>query len=185
LLHAFRRNADGATAVEFAFLAPVFFGMLGMLFETGVMMFVEYSLQASVQEAARTVRTGQAYAGKWTRADFKKEVCSISKIVIDCDNKVVVHMEAAANFATLASDVPDYLSIGPKLAPTDPPPPYECGLPNEMVALIATYDWEFSMLGMSAFANLSGTSTRRLVAFAMFKNEPFPSVAGNGCVSGA
>ena len=56
----FQKDDTGATAVEFAMVGPLFFLMLGVTLETGVMMFSEYVLQTSVQEAARIVRTGQA-----------------------------------------------------------------------------------------------------------------------------
>jgi Flp pilus assembly protein TadG len=177
---SFRRNSNGATAVEFAMLAPVFFCLLGLLFETGVMMFTEYTIQTSVQEAARLVRTGQAQSEGLTASAFKAKVCNIAKLVIDCENKVTVHMEAATDFATLAASVPDYLTIGPKLTEEDPPPPFDCGDPSQPVALIATYDWTFTMLGMRFFSNMPRNETRRLAAFAMFKNEPFPAVTG-GC----
>ena len=59
----FRRSDSGATAVEFAIVAFPFFALLGVIIETGSMMFTEFGLQSAVQEAARQARTGQAQTG--------------------------------------------------------------------------------------------------------------------------
>uniref|UniRef100_UPI00112F141F TadE/TadG family type IV pilus assembly protein n=1 Tax=Escherichia coli TaxID=562 RepID=UPI00112F141F len=58
-LARWRRSESGATAVEFALVAGPFFYVLGCICETGLMLFTEYVIQNSVQEAARLVRTGQ------------------------------------------------------------------------------------------------------------------------------
>lgn len=49
----FLRNTRGVTAVEFAMVAPVFFFAMGAVVETGLMLYSEYVLQSSVQEAAQ------------------------------------------------------------------------------------------------------------------------------------
>ena len=59
-LRRFKTSEGGATAVEFALVAFPFISLLGITMETGLLMFTEYTLQASVQDAARLIRTGQA-----------------------------------------------------------------------------------------------------------------------------
>lgn len=178
----YRKNESGVTVIEFAFLAPLFFLILFVMIETGLMLFTEYVLQTSVQEAARAVRTGQAQEQKWSANQFKERVCRLAKGIINCESKVTVYMNAEANFTTLAAGSPGYTSVGKKVDGTTDPMPFDCGLPNEAVSLIATYDWEFATpLFMHYFGNINGGDARRLVGFAMFKNEPFPAVAGNVC----
>ena len=48
------RSRSGSAAVEFAFIAPVFFMFLFGIFEGGIMFFG----QAAVQDAARLIRAG-------------------------------------------------------------------------------------------------------------------------------
>jgi Flp pilus assembly protein TadG len=178
----FIRDEKAATAVEFAMVAPLFFLMLGVVLETGLMMFTEYVLQTSVQEAARLVRTGQAQEQKMTAARFKDEVCDLAGIIIDCKSDVTVYMRADTNFTTLTANVPSFLSIGPGDDGTPGAGMNDCGAPSESVALIATYDWDFSIpYFMSFLGNRKSDSSRRMAGFAMFKNEPFPAVAGNVC----
>lgn len=53
ILRRLRRDQDGATLLEFAFVAPVFVLMLMGLFEFGFQVYARSVLQGAVQEAAR------------------------------------------------------------------------------------------------------------------------------------
>jgi Flp pilus assembly pilin Flp len=50
----FLRNNRGVAAVEFALIAPVFIGMLLVVFEFGFAFYAKAVLQGAVEEAART-----------------------------------------------------------------------------------------------------------------------------------
>ncbi len=178
----FARDENAATAVEFAMVAPLFFLMLGVVLETGLMMFTEHVMQTSVQEAARIVRTGQAQEQGMSVGAFKDEICELAGIIIDCQSRVTVYMRADTNFTALAANVPSYMNVGPAEDATPGPASYDCGGPNETVALIATYDWDFVIpYFMNFLGNRNSDATRRLAGFAMFKNEPFPAPTGTGC----
>lgn len=175
------RDDSGATAVEFAMVAPVFFLMVGVIMETGLMLFTEYALQTSVQEAARVVRTGQAQTAGLNLAQFKVKLCDIAGTLIDCKNKVNVYMTSSATgLQTLNSSMPSYLNVGTKDDGTPNPTSFNCGGPGNPVGLIATYDWEFAIpYFMSFFGNHAGDTKRRMAGVAIFKNEPFPSSASS------
>lgn len=172
----YRKDSSGATAVEFAMIAPLFFLTLGVILETGLMLFTEYVMQTSVQEASRLVRTGQAQNGQYAAADFKGKICRLAGVIINC-NKVTVYMASATDFSTLKSTMPSYLGVGKKADGTPGPASYNCGAPSAAVGMIATYDWDFNIpYFMSFMSNMAGnTTTRRLAGIMMFKNEPFPS----------
>ena len=53
-LGKFLRNDQGVSAVEFALIAPVFFGILLVAFEFGFAFYARAILQGAVEEAART-----------------------------------------------------------------------------------------------------------------------------------
>jgi Flp pilus assembly protein TadG len=178
---SYRSDDKGATAVEFAMVAPLFFTMLGVTLETGVMMFSEYVLQTSVQEAARIVRTGQAHDQKLSAATFKNKICDLAGLIMDCNGKVTVHLSAQTNFATLSNLTPSYLNVGLKSDGTGEGEAFNCGQPSQSVALIATYDWDFVIPFLMKFYANHGEGTRRLAGFAMFKNEPFPAPTANKC----
>jgi Flp pilus assembly protein TadG len=175
------RNQDGVTAIEFGMIAPLFFLLLGSIMETGMMLFSEYSLQTSVQSGARLVRTGQAQEQLLTEAQFKSAICETAGIVMDCAGGVTVYMVSAANFAALEAAVPSYLNIGNSYGGPAGPTSYACGAASQVVAVIATYDWGFTMPFLKEhFGNVDGNAKRRLAGFAMFQNEPFPAT-GNTC----
>lgn len=181
----FLRNDDGVTVIEFAMLGPLFGIGLLVTFETSLMLFTEYVIQTSVQEASRLIRTGQAQGREFTASDFKGAICSIAKFAFKCDANLTVYMKTAPTFAALEAATPSYISItGGAFGTTNGvpnKPPYECGQPGEAVALIATYDWRIATPWvMDGFANVVDSRTRRIVGFSMFKNEPFPA-GGKSC----
>ena len=81
----FRRNVsrfgaarDGATAVEFALIAPAFLAMLFAIIQTTLFLFAQATLQNAAVEAGRLFMTGQAQnAGTsgLTQSQFQSDVC--------------------------------------------------------------------------------------------------------------
>ena len=124
---AWVRSEQGSAAIEFAFIAPVFFALMLGILEIGVMMFAQFALQNSVMDAGRMIRTGQAHSaallikdgiplpkcaadnasdqspfaneGSW----FKQQICcGVSPLISDavCKSDVVVTVAApSAGFA--------------------------------------------------------------------------------------
>ena len=103
LVNRFVKSSRGATAVEFALVGGPFFFLLGSIAETGLMLFSEYVLQNSVQEAARSIRTGQVTqtdgTQKLTDAQFKALICENVSVIIDCDAYVTVYVNSSTSFA--------------------------------------------------------------------------------------
>ena len=176
-----RRDERGATAVEFALVIGPFMLVLGVIIETGLMFFTEYVLQSSVQEAARQIRTGQAQSAAMTQATLKTNfLCDTLNIIINCNTKVYVYVNAQASYTALQTALPSMLTVGPSYGGSTVNTSYNCGQPSQAVAIVATYDWEFTLpYFMGFFGNMGDDQMRRLVGFAMFRNEPFP--AGSNC----
>lgn len=175
----FWKNTRGVTAIEFAMVAPVFFFAMGAVVETGLMLYNEYVLQSSVQEAARKIRTGQAQLAGMNAGTFKTQICSLANAAMDCDGKVKVYVKSAATFAALKAAIPSYLNVGTSYGGQPSYTSYDCGGPSVPVAVIATYDWNIVLPFMSAFGNVNNDKIRRIAGVAMFMNEPFP--AGTNC----
>lgn len=181
LMARLRRNREkfasserGATALEFAMVAGPFMLILGVVIETGMMLFTEYSLQSAVSDSGRLIRTGQAQNSGFSVATFKAAICSTAGVLIDCDGKVTVYVNhSGQTFAQLNAMIPSFLSIGPTITNQPYPVTYSCGGPLQPVAVVATYDWYFSMVGMNYLGNIMSNSARRLVGFAIFLNEPY------------
>jgi Flp pilus assembly protein TadG len=177
----YKSSEKGATAIEFAMVAFPFFALMGVIIETGAMMFTEYGLQAAVQEAARTARTGQAQGASKSAADFKTLICKNAAIGASCTSGLVVYANSYASWSQLAANMPSFLSIGVKDDGTAGAAAYKLGAPTCPSSLVATYDWTFIMPLMNYLGNIKGNTARRLVGFAMFQTEPYPSAGGTTC----
>jgi Flp pilus assembly protein TadG len=193
-LRRFRKAERGVTAIEFAFVAPVFLMVTGVMLESGFMLFTEYVLQTSVQKAAREMKTGRAQSGGVTAAGFKDKICgagSLGGIVIDC-SKVTVYARNATSLGTLRSNMPSFLNVGNSFGGPPNPSNYSCGKALDAVGVVATYDWTFKIpyfmyplgnvnMGTSSMfgISVSGANQRRLFGLAVFRNEPFPSSWAN------
>lgn len=153
--------------------------LMGVIMETGIMLFSEYAIQAGVQEAAREIRTGQAQTANLSAAGFKSKICDLAGIVIDCESSLTVYVRPANTFTSLETVLPNYLNVGAKPDGTPNPTSYDCGGPSQAAGVIATYDWDFTMPFMKFLGNINGGEKRRLYGIAIFQNEPFP--AGTSC----
>lgn len=176
-LGRFIKSTDGAAAVEFALVAAPFIFVLGCICETGLMLFSEYVLQNSVQDASRLVRTGQTSKGDGTvtlnAGDFKTKICAQVGIIIDCANKVTIYVNSANTFAALTNTIGDPIRIGPNAAGAAGHMVYNPGGQLKPATVIATYDWKFTFPFMSFLGNLPGNTSRRIYGIAIFRNEPF------------
>ena len=179
LARRFANSESGAAAVEFSIVAFPFFMLMGCICETGIMLFSEYAIQAGVQDAAREIRTGQAQNASLSAADFKSKICDLAGIVIDCESELTVYVKPANTFIALETVMPSYLNVGAKPDGTPNPTSYDCGGPSQAAAVIATYDWKFTMPFMKFLGNINNGAARRLYGLAIFQNEPFP--AGTSC----
>lgn len=174
----FAKAERGATAVEFAFVGIPFFWIFMVIFETGTMLFAEYSIQASVQQASRLIRTGQATNNALTEQQFRTAICDTASLVIDC-TKVKVYVNNYASFTALKNNLPSIDVIASS------PPTFTVGASLQTSAVVATYDWTFVTPFMGGyfdkttgetvvgFGNINGGTARRLVGITIFRNEPF------------
>jgi Flp pilus assembly protein TadG len=177
LLKRYRRNEEGATAVEFAIVGAPFLYLLCVILEMGLMLFSEYAIEHATAQAARLIRTGQAQNNGMTAAGFKEVVCD-NVPFLDCESKLFVDVRKYDTFADVAapssittdgegnSEMSDEITVSAQFDP---------GGPGDVVVVRVYYAWDLfvpGIPGMSGFANLS--SHRRLLSSTFaFQNEPY------------
>ncbi len=175
-LRRFSNSEHGTAAVEFALVAGPFLFVLCCIVETGIMLLTEYVLQNSTQQAARTVRTGQAMGKSGgppaTAASFKTALCD-TVYLVDCDSKVTVYVNSAPTFATLEGNMDEPAEIGPDPAGAAYPVVFNPGAQLQAATVIVTYDWDFVFPFMDVLGNVNDGDARRLYGMAIFRNEPF------------
>ena len=95
----FRKSEDGAAAIEFAIVAPVFLMMTFGIFEVGLNYVADRMLSVGLDTAARKVRTGQVKASEdYGANEFKEEICDHPiMFLFDCD-KLLVDVQEVASF---------------------------------------------------------------------------------------
>ena len=86
-------SRKGSAAIEFAFVAPVFFVLLLGTFEGGIMFFTQAALQNAVTSLGRQIRTGQASTSGTTQAQFRTSICNMITPLIACDANLQIDVE--------------------------------------------------------------------------------------------
>ena len=97
----FKQDEDGATAIEFAFVALPFFALLFGIMELAIVFFINSALVHATAEAGRHVRVGnfQACGG----ADqFKALVCQNMKGLGSCWKNVRIDVVEGSSFKTIS-----------------------------------------------------------------------------------
>ncbi len=168
----FKKEEDGATAVEFAFVGAPFIWMLMAIFETGLMLFAEYVVEDGTAQAARMIRTGQVQNQGMSQADFKNLVCGNLASFLSCD-KLYVDVRTEDAFGDISA--PPGVADGQISNDVSNNSQFDPGEPMQIVSVRVYYDWELFTPGITKLAQVAGTR-RVLTAGAAFRNEPF---AGN------
>lgn len=103
----FGRDRRGSAAVEFAFVALPFFGMLFAVLELALIFTLDAVLENAAIDTGRLVRTGQASAASFDKDRFKQELCSRMSIFSgDCEDRAIVDVQPITTFDSPIVDDP-------------------------------------------------------------------------------
>lgn len=173
-VHRLARKQDGSAAVEFAAIAPVFFCLLFLIFETGLMFWASQTLETAVADAGRLIMTGQAHQQGLSQQSFKDAVCERLKGgLLDCAN-VQIDVQTKPTFEQF-NTTPPYNAEG-QFQPGQVG--YQPGGPSDIVLVRAYYQWPLVIPRPSH--DVTFASRQLLTAAAAFRNEPFnPPVPAN------
>ena len=175
-LRRFRARKEGATAVEFALIAPVLFLLIFGTIETGVIYMAGSSLQIATDNAARLVRTGQVQLQGLSQANFRTKLCSKLAPLVPCDNNLQIDVQTftSYNTASFGNPLTAQGNLDPSLNRFAP------GTACSVVLLRAFYVWPVTTPVLTPFLKNMSNNSHLLVATAAFRNEPFTS-AVTGC----
>ena len=159
-------NRSGATAVEFAIVAPAFIALLFAIMQTALVFFAQQVLQTATTQASRLIMTGQAQAGNYTATQFKQAICTNATSLFTCSN-IYVNVQTFSSFSSVSMLNP---ISGGKFSGSGMS--YSPGGSGDIEVVQVFYPWPVwpGPLGFS-IANTSG-NTNVLVATAAFRNEP-------------
>lgn len=170
----FRRDEDGATAIEFGLVALPFFSLIFAIIETALAFWSAQVLETAVAAAAREIYTGsfQSSSGNanpdTALINFKNSVCKNVIALFDCQKLVSVDIRRfeSANDVTLPNPIDkdknyDTSSYG-----------YSQPKGNEIAVVRASMEYP-------RFVSIAGQSTtlksgkRLIMATATFRTEPY------------
>lgn len=173
LMRRFRRDDQGATAVEFGLIAVPFFMTLMATFELALIMWTNQQMDEAVFQASRTILTGEArtlYPTPATAsAEFRREICRRLVMTANCETRLQVDVQTFAGFAGAAVGSP--VAGG---AMNTAGWGFRQAGPNQVVIIRAALSYPIALsVWNRAFANLAN-GERALLASVAFRTEPFP-----------
>ena len=183
LLRKLRRNNDGATAVEFGFIAPAFFVVVWATIELGMVLFTTSALEGSVREAARAGLTGYTPNGV-NRENFIRDVVKNYTFgMIDMD-KLTITTLVYSSFGDIGQPEPftdsngdGSYGSGDTFVDVNGNGQWDSdmgvaglGGPGDIVLYTLEYDWVFLRGYAQTIFGVPGIKLKTSVAI---KNEPF------------
>lgn len=169
-LRRFRRNQRGSAAVEFAFIAPMFFALIFAIIESSLVFFAGQVLETGTQDTARLMYTHQAQDSGMTQAQFKQDLCNRVAVLFTCAS-LYVDVKTFSSFATVS--ISDPIDGSGNFVNNFT---YQSSAPGDTVVVRAFYQWPLfvTKLGYN-IANIGRNSSspyRLLAATAAFRVEP-------------
>jgi Flp pilus assembly protein TadG len=169
---AFFADRKGATAVEFALIAPAFIALLVALIQTFLVFFAQQLLEQVVNQSSRAILTGQAQAQSMTQAQFATAVCNNVVILFNC-NGLMIDVQVANSWGSTNTGMPTltYDANG-KVTNTWQ---FNPGNQGDIVVVRVMYLWPVFLgpLGFNLSNQSNNTSNRLIMSSTAFMNEAF------------
>ncbi|MEW5684233.1 MAG: TadE/TadG family type IV pilus assembly protein [Pseudomonadota bacterium] len=158
----FRRDERGATAIEFAFVAPVMIFALLSLVEIGVIGMMSTSLDNAVITTSRMLRTGRDDAPV-SAEDTEIQICRLmGGDYAKCRDRLVISVQKYPKFANANAVVA-----------AQPAGEFARGVPGDIVVVKANYRWPLMTPFLAQAFERTGLMEVTLGARVTFKNEPY------------
>lgn len=165
-----RRDVSGATAVEFALIAPVLAAIIFATLQAAVVYFAKTELQSATETAARLVFTGQTSTTYATEFSFQNALCANLPAIIQCGGVMIsLAPQASISSVSTASPTLTYNSQG-QVTNTFA---YNAGTANQVMVLQVLYQLPVVAGPLFNFSTQSNGQAL-MVATVVFENEPPP-----------
>jgi pilus assembly protein Flp/PilA len=176
LLTRFKGSQDGATAVEFGFIAMPFMLLLAAILETAMMFWTSQVLEEAVSQTARRLLTGESHErykgdGPTNTQAFKNDVCAASPGLVDC-SKLVIDVRTYASFASAKTGIDSSNPISAGGLNTTGFG-FSQSQPLQIVVVRAVLEYPLYFTSWSSSLANIGSGRRGIVASMTFRAEPF------------
>jgi Flp pilus assembly protein TadG len=161
---------NGATAVEFAMIAPAFLATLFAILESTLFLFAQATLQNAADEAGRLFMTGQAQNAGTTQTQFENEICPMISALFTC-TKLMVNVSAYTDFSA-ASASPPALTFNSSGAVTNSWS-YTAGTPGQVMVVQLVYQWPIVSGPFGYVLPNISNGTTEMMGVTAFRVEPY------------
>jgi len=179
-LRRFARNTLGSAVIEFAILAPLFFGVLFSGFEAGMMYLKIGMVDHGVSEISRQIYTGKA-KGK-SSDEVLAIFCNSVDTVISCDGNVTLEIRKLSGYSDFDPGAPTCVNTGEDLGEDDKPA-YDRTYGGDIVYIrvcVSTNllvpglkNMTFSLINAALQLPESAPGKYELTASTVIRNEPY------------
>ena len=187
ILRRLRRTEEGATAVEFAIVAPVFFMMMFGIIEYGLILMTKIAIESATQQVSRSAGVNKAVTGCSDRACQVRVLVQDKTFGLVNKNYVQVNSMVISSATDPSPPIPDLCTDGGAPNPpscsyyinNDGVPGYQqagsvtvgsVGAQNELVEIRVSYVWQVMMPLLVPFFQ---DGVVRMSSATVVKNEPF------------
>jgi Flp pilus assembly protein TadG len=161
----------GATAVEFALIAPAFLATLIAILEVTLFLFAQQVLQNAAVATARQFMTGQAQSNSPTQSQLlTNTVCPLIQSIFTC-NSLMINVQSYANFSS-ANASPPTLTYNAQGQVTNTWN-YDPGAPGEVMVVQLIYQWQILSGPLGYVLSNLGNGTTEMMGVAAFRVEPY------------
>jgi len=176
LVTRFRRQASrlreaerGATAVEFALIAPAFLAMLFAVLQTTFFLFAQQTLQNAAVEAGRMFMTGSAQSSGLTQSQFASDVCPMVSALFNCSN-LQIDVSTYSSFSSASTAAPSLYNSSGHLVTSGT---YSPGTQGEIMVVQLAYPWPIIGMPLGSVLPNSGQGTTEVMGVSAFRVEPY------------
>ena len=165
----FQRKEDGATAVEFAFVAvPFTFLLLGIV-EISLFFAASNLMHGATSDAARLVKTGQIQQDTSgdPQALFEAAICDHAKVFADCD-KIQYEVITMNDFGAFGNYDPTYDENGDLNSQG-----FNAGGTNDTVLIRTSYLYEFALPFVKQIFGEGPSGKKRIETTIVLQVEPY------------
>jgi Flp pilus assembly protein TadG len=164
----FYTAGDGATAVEFALIAPAFLGTLIAILESTLFLFAQANLQDAATEAGRMLMTGQAQ--NLTESQFQTDICPMISALFTCNN-LMVNVTASTDFSDASTAAPTLtFNANGTVSNTWS---YTGGSPGQIMVVQLIYEWPIVGGPLGSVLSSLGNGTTEMMGVTAFRVEPY------------
>jgi Flp pilus assembly protein TadG len=166
----FRTAQRGATAVEFALIAPAFIALLFAVIQTTLFLFAQQVLQNAAVQSGRLFLTGSAQTGGLTQSQFLTDVCPMVQALFTC-GKLMVNVQSYSSFSGASTSAPTltYNANGSVSNTWN----YTTGTQGDIMVVQLIYQWPIVGMPIGNVLSSLGNGTTEMMGVTAFRVEPY------------